>query len=59
MIGGKLVLVSDKGKMGVLDPISGALVTSSDLEGTASLAPVVAQGLVFVLTDDAMLTAYK
>jgi outer membrane protein assembly factor BamB len=59
MVGGKLLLVSDKGKMGVLDPISGALVTSSDLESTASLAPVVAQGYVFVLTDDAVLTAYK
>jgi outer membrane protein assembly factor BamB len=59
LVGGKLILVSDKGKMGVLDPISGALVTSTDLEGTASLAPVVAQGIVFVLTDDAILTAYK
>jgi outer membrane protein assembly factor BamB len=59
MVGGKLLLVSDKGKMAVLDPITGALVTSTDLEAVASLAPVVAQGVVFVLTDDAVLTAYK
>jgi outer membrane protein assembly factor BamB len=59
MVGGKLLLVSDKGKMAVLDPITGALVTSTDLEAVASLAPVVAQGAVFVLTDDAVLTAYK
>ena len=59
LVGGKLVLVSDKGKMAVLDPISGALVTSSNLADTASLAPVAAQGYVFVLTDDATLTAYK
>ena len=59
LVGGKLVLVSDKGKMAVLDPISGALVTSTNLEDTASLAPVAAQGYVFVLTDDATLTAYK
>lgn len=59
MVGGKLLLVSDKAKMAVLDPITGALVTSTDLETTASLAPVVAQGYTFVLTDDATLTAYK
>jgi outer membrane protein assembly factor BamB len=59
LIGGKLVLVSDKGKMGVLDPITGALVTSSDLESHASLSPVVARNTVLVLTDDAILTAYK
>ncbi len=59
LVGGKLVLVSDKAKMAVLDPLSGALVTSSDLEDTASLSPVVAQGTVLVLTDDATLTAYK
>jgi outer membrane protein assembly factor BamB len=59
LVGGKLVLVSDKGKMAVLDPISGALVTSTDLADTASLAPVAAQGTVLILTDDATLTAYK
>ena len=59
LVGGKLILVSDKGKMAVLDPITGALVTSTNLEDTASLAPVAAQGYVFVLTDDATLTAYK
>jgi len=59
LVGGKLVLVSDKGKMALLDPISGALVTSTNIETTASLAPVVAQGYVFILTDDATLTAYK
>ena len=59
LVGGKLVLVSDKGKMAVLDPISGALVTSTNLPDTASMAPVAAQGTVLVLTDDATLTAYK
>lgn len=59
MVGGKLVLVSDHSKMAVLDPITGALVTSQDIGSTASLPPVVAQGIVLILTDDATLTAYK
>jgi outer membrane protein assembly factor BamB len=59
MAGGKLILVSDHAKMAVVDPIGGALVTSTDLKDTASTPPVVAQGMVFILTDDATLTAYK
>ncbi len=58
MAGGKLLLVSDKGKMAVMDPISGALVATSEIEEHASQPPVVAQGTVLVLTDDATLTAY-
>ncbi len=59
LVGGKLVLVSDHSKMAVVDAVSGALVTSSDLPGTASTPAVVAQGTVLILTDDATLTAFK
>ncbi len=59
MAGGKLILVSDHNKMAVLDPISGALVTSSELEESASVPPTVAQGMVFVITDDGTMTAYR
>ncbi len=58
MVGGKLVLVSDHAKMAVVDPISGALVTSMGLGETASMPPTIAQDTMLVLTDDAMLTAY-
>ena len=59
MVAGKLILVSDHEKMAVVDPISGALVTSTDLGDTGSVPPVVAGGTVLILTDDATLTAYK
>jgi outer membrane protein assembly factor BamB len=59
LIGGKLILVSDHAKMAVVDPISGALVTSADIADTASVPPIAARGTVLVLTDDATLTAYK
>ena len=59
MVGGKLVLLSDRGKMAVVDPIGGALVTSSNLSDTASTPPTIAQGTVLILTDDGKLTAYK
>ena len=59
LVGGKLIVVSDHGKMAVLDATTGALVTSSTLPDTASTPASVAQGIVLVLTDDATLTAYK
>lgn len=59
MVGGKLVLVSDHAKMAVVDPVSGALVTSEPLGETASTPPTIAQNTMLILTDDAVLTAYK
>jgi outer membrane protein assembly factor BamB len=59
MVGGKLVAVSTNAKMAILDPVDGKLVSMNKLDEAAALQPVVAQGTVLVLTDDATLTAYK
>ena len=59
LVGGKLIVMSDHGKMAVVDAVTGALVTSSTLPDTASTPASVAQGTVLVLTDDATLTAFK
>jgi outer membrane protein assembly factor BamB len=59
LVGGKLVAVSNNAHMAVLDPIDGKLVSNTEMDAPATLAPVVAQGTMFVLTDDATLTAYK
>jgi hypothetical protein len=45
--------------MAILDPVDGKLVSMNKLDEAAALQPVVAQGTVLVLTDDATLTAYK
>ena len=59
LVGGKLILVSDRGKMAVVDATTGVLVATSNLSDTASTPASVAQGTVLVLTDDAKLTAFK
>ena len=59
MVGGKLVTVSTQGRMAVLDPVDGKLVAMNKLQEPAAIQPVVAQGMVLVLSDDATLTAYK
>jgi outer membrane protein assembly factor BamB len=59
LIGGKLVAVSSDAHMSVMDPVDGKIVSTTELDEAVSLAPIVAQGTVFILDDDATLTAYK
>jgi outer membrane protein assembly factor BamB len=59
LIGGKLVAVSSDQHMSVMDPIDGKIVSTKELDEAVSLAPIVAQGMVLILDDDATLTAYK
>jgi outer membrane protein assembly factor BamB len=59
LIGGKLILVSTNSHMAVLDPLDGKLVSNKELDDTAAMAPVAAEGTVLLLSDDAVLTAYK
>jgi len=44
-------------KLLVIDPADGAILSQQDLPAAASLSPIAAQGKVFVLTDDATLSA--
>lgn len=57
--GGRLLLVSDLGRLVSIDPTNGGVVAEFDLPGGATNAPVVANGTVYVLTDDAELVAYR
>jgi len=59
LIGGKLVAVSSDEHMSVMDPVDGKIVSTTELDNPVSLAPIAAQGMVFVLDDDATLTAYR
>jgi hypothetical protein len=45
--------------MAILDPTDGKLVSKNEMNAPAALQPVVAQGIMLVLSDDATLTAYK
>jgi outer membrane protein assembly factor BamB len=59
MVGGKLVSVSTDAHMAVLDPVDGKLVSNTEMDEAGALQPVVAAGVMLVLSDDATLTAYK
>lgn len=57
LAGGQLWLTSDKGSLVGVDAITGKVNTQQDLGGPVFIAPVVAQGRMFVLRDDAHLVA--
>ena len=59
LVGGKLIAVSTNNHMAVLDPLDGKLVSNTEIDAPVSISPVVAQGTMLVLADDATLTAYK
>ena len=59
LIGGKLVAVSSDAHMSVMDPVDGKIVSTTELDTKVSMAPIVAQGMVFILDDDGTLTASR
>ncbi len=59
LIAGKLIAVSSDEHMAVMDPIDGKLVSNAEMDASGSMAPVAAEGIMLILTDDATLTAYK
>lgn len=59
LVGGKLVTASSDQHMAVLDPIDGKVVSNTEIDAPAALTPVVAQGVVLLLTADGTLTAYR
>jgi len=59
LAGNRLVLVSSRGRMALVDPQSGDIQSTRKLEETAFLPPVVANGMLYILTDDGTVTAYR
>jgi len=57
--GGSLWLVSSKGKLVSVSPNSGEVTSERPIGDEAYLAPIVAGGRLYVLTDDADLVAFN
>lgn len=59
MAGDKLWLVSVSGKLVGLNPQNGEIVSQKDIDSRIHIAPVVAAGHMYILTDDAKLIAFN
>ncbi|MCY4048267.1 MAG: PQQ-binding-like beta-propeller repeat protein [Hyphomicrobiales bacterium] len=59
VVGGALFLVSSDSEGITVDPGTGSIIEQISLEGEGFLSPVVANETVYILTDNARLTAYR
>ncbi len=59
LAGGRLFVTNTEGALISIDPTTGAFQSQTDLRSPASLAPVVANSTLYVLTNDGRLHAFR
>ena len=59
MAGGRIILASSDGRVLSLDPANGELLDTVDIDAPVSVAPVVADGTLYILSDDGALIALR
>lgn len=59
LAGDRLFLVSSDSRMITVSPTTGETLSTAKLKAQAYLPPVVANGVLYILTDDGTLTAYR
>ncbi len=59
MGGGRLIVVNSEGTLANVSPQTGKLMSTVDLGGGTYITPVIANGTIYVLTDDATLIALR
>ena len=59
LAGGQIIVASNDGKIRFFNPQSGALVRSIDIPGGATTAPVIAGGVMYVVSTQGQLYAFR
>lgn len=59
LVGDRLVVAGTQEQAFAISPYTGEIIGRQDLSGAASLGPVVADGTVYIVTDDASLIALR
>lgn len=59
LAGDRLIVVSSRGEAQSISPYTGEILGKIKMSGGSFVAPIVADEMVFLLSDDAKLTAYK
>lgn len=59
LAGGRLIVASSDGLLRSFDPVSGALLSSVDIPGGAASQPVIADNVLYVLSQKGQLHAFK
>jgi outer membrane protein assembly factor BamB len=59
LAGNRLILVSTSGQMGYVDPLTGKIESERKIGQPMSLPPIVADNMLYVLTDAGRILAYR
>ena len=59
LAGGRLIAVSTDGRMAQINPADGTIQSTSDISGPTRLAPLVANGMLYILDDSGRITAWR
>lgn len=59
LAGGKLWLAGTHGKIIAADPVSGKILSTQNAQGGVQIAPIVAGGVMYLLSEDGVLAAYQ
>ncbi len=59
LAGNRLFLLSSEAEMATVDPRTGQIIATTRMGKPAYLPPVVANRMLYILTDDGQLTAYR
>ncbi len=59
LAGGRLIVASTDGQIRSFDPVSGALVGSTAIDGGATTRPIVAGGVLYVVAGNGQLHAFR
>jgi outer membrane protein assembly factor BamB len=59
LAGNKLILVSTEGALAYVDPATGKVESEREISDGVSLAPIVADNMLYLLTDKGRLLAYR
>lgn len=59
LAGGRLLTTASDGRLMEHDPVTGEQIRTTELPSGARTGPVVVGGMVYVLTDDAEIIAFR
>ncbi len=59
LAGGRLILVSTDGRMAQVNPNDGSVTSLTPISGGTRLAPIVANGVLYVMDDAGRITAWR
>lgn len=59
LAGGRLIAASSEGMIMEFDPATGKTIRSWEAEGPVTIPPIVAGGMLYILSDKGTLSAYK